>query len=280
MENYYEILNIKKSFTLEELKKAYAKKVREYPPEDKKKEFQLIVNAYEVLKSNEKKKNYDFKLYNDEFQENLIKRNYKEAEEKLNLMLQCINEKSIYYIDLIALATLNNKNEEVKSYKEQLIDRINQRDFINYNNKIVEYLKIFLLENKLKEAISFLEFGETLIEESYLSEKNYYKKMLNQIKILKDFKSDKVIDNNTKEILYEKTKRSILSKEFSIEFKVEDIRKKDLKKFISNCDYIRANYSLIFYGTKFDIITDKIFKKIMEDIINNYKQNKILVNKE
>ncbi|MBQ9012671.1 MAG: DnaJ domain-containing protein [Bacilli bacterium] len=67
MENLYDILEINKNATQKEIKEAYVKLLRKYPPEQNKEKFQKIREAYEIL-SNEKSRNeYDvFLEYGDE----------------------------------------------------------------------------------------------------------------------------------------------------------------------------------------------------------------------
>lgn len=53
MENYYEILNIEKNASEKEIKRAYARLLRQFPPETHPEEFKKIRKAYEAL-SNDK----------------------------------------------------------------------------------------------------------------------------------------------------------------------------------------------------------------------------------
>lgn len=62
--NYYEILDIKKTATEEEIKKAYKKLALKYHPDknpskEGEKEFKKINEAYEVLSDKNKRANYD-----------------------------------------------------------------------------------------------------------------------------------------------------------------------------------------------------------------------------
>ena len=49
----YEILGLEDNFTFKDIKKAYRKKIREFPPEQYSKEFMEISDAYESLSNEE-----------------------------------------------------------------------------------------------------------------------------------------------------------------------------------------------------------------------------------
>ena len=79
MENYYELLEVDKNATNEELKKAYRKLAKKYHPdvngnnEDAQELFKKINNAYEVLSNDVTRKKYDEELnFNNQqnFEEN------------------------------------------------------------------------------------------------------------------------------------------------------------------------------------------------------------------
>ncbi|MGL4848777.1 MAG: J domain-containing protein [Clostridium sp.] len=57
--NLYEILEISKNASSSEIKKAYAKLLRKFPPEKFSKEFSIINSAYETLNNEEKRYEYD-----------------------------------------------------------------------------------------------------------------------------------------------------------------------------------------------------------------------------
>lgn len=57
--NYYEILGISSTASAEEIRKAYGRKIREYPNQTHPAEFQKIREAYEVLKDEKKRAEYD-----------------------------------------------------------------------------------------------------------------------------------------------------------------------------------------------------------------------------
>ena len=60
--NPYTVLGVDRKAGLGEIKRAYFKLVREYPPEEQPEKFQEIREAYEQLKSPEKRAQIDFFL--------------------------------------------------------------------------------------------------------------------------------------------------------------------------------------------------------------------------
>lgn len=72
MDNYYDILEISHDASQNEIKRAYRKLAKKYHPDvnpDTEEEFKLINTAYEVLSDENKRKNYDLELNNDNFEE-------------------------------------------------------------------------------------------------------------------------------------------------------------------------------------------------------------------
>ena len=67
--SYYEILNVKRDADLKEIRVAYSKLVKKYPPERYPDEFNLIAKAYEALKDEDFRNNYsEFKGFKKEEQ--------------------------------------------------------------------------------------------------------------------------------------------------------------------------------------------------------------------
>lgn len=94
--NYYEILGIDPSASSEDIRKAYVKKIREFPNQTHPDEFQKIREAYEVLKDDKSRADYD-RVALDDGQYTLLltraldemhKGNYDYAQELLEDMLE------------------------------------------------------------------------------------------------------------------------------------------------------------------------------------------------
>lgn len=86
LKNYYEILNVENTATKTEIQKTYRVLARKYHPDVNSgnpkfgKIFANINEAYEVLKDEERRKEYDKKLFSTK--ENLPKSNKKQTPEK------------------------------------------------------------------------------------------------------------------------------------------------------------------------------------------------------
>lgn len=59
MESYYDILNVDRTASEKEIKKAYARLLRKFPPETHPEEFKKIRKAYEVLSDMKKREHYN-----------------------------------------------------------------------------------------------------------------------------------------------------------------------------------------------------------------------------
>jgi len=74
VENYYKLLDIKMEADKKEIKKAYKKKLRKYPPEKAPEKFKKIRNAYETLNDEKSRKEYDAIIkYEDEIEDYMDK---------------------------------------------------------------------------------------------------------------------------------------------------------------------------------------------------------------
>ena len=95
MKNYYEILNISKNASQEEIRNGYKKMLRKYPPEKEQEKYKEIREAYDTLKDEKSRKNYDAYFYHekdiksleDKYTEYMEAKNYNEAEKVLKKIL-------------------------------------------------------------------------------------------------------------------------------------------------------------------------------------------------
>ena len=95
MKNYYEILNVNKDANQEEIRSGYKKMLRKYPPEKEHEKYKEIREAYDTLKDEKSRKNYDayfhhekdIKTLEDKYTEYMEAKNYNEAEKVLKKIL-------------------------------------------------------------------------------------------------------------------------------------------------------------------------------------------------
>ena len=95
MRNLYEVLEIEKNATEQEIKKAYNKLLRKYPPEKEPEKYKEIREAYNTLRDKNLRKNYDaYFNHGEEIQklekeanELIEQKNYSEAETILKKIL-------------------------------------------------------------------------------------------------------------------------------------------------------------------------------------------------
>lgn len=187
MKNFYEILNIEKNTTSKEIKKAYNKLLRKYPPEKEPAKYKEIREAYETLKDDESRKNYDtFFSYGDELKK-LEERGRKALEEEeyetairaFKKML-VLSEDLAYIRNLLAMAYIKSGENSIaiQQYHKLIIDFPKNSDYYlglgfayeesgNISAAKVKYKEAFEIDNDNFTAISNLV--EILWEE-----KNYY----------------------------------------------------------------------------------------------------------
>ena len=144
MKNYYEILNINKDANQEEIKSGYKKMLRKYPPEKEQEKYKEIREAYDTLKDEKSRKNYDayfhhekdIKTLEDNYTEYMEAKNYNEAEKVLKKILIISPE----------IAHIKDKLGEVYVLKKE------------YDNSIKIYEKLIKeYPDNVDEAIRFLE---------------------------------------------------------------------------------------------------------------------------
>ena len=117
MKDYYEILEITSQVSKEDIKRAYFKSVRKYPPDRFEVEFMNIRKAYEILSNEKTRKQYDSinNLDSDVKENYSLARTYME-EEKLNKAIKILQKmqkedsKSLIVKVLLAEVYIKNSN--------------------------------------------------------------------------------------------------------------------------------------------------------------------------
>ena len=194
MKNLYEILGVSPNATNQEIKKAYNKLLRKYPPEKETEKYKEIREAYDTLKDNDSRKNYDayfqygneITLLEKEANEFIEKEEYSKAETTLKKIL--IISPNILHIRVL-LGNLFFKeskyNDSIKIFDKLIEEYPNNSDYYlkrgksyeelkNFTKAKIDYLKSYSLdygnlnaigsivylyfeEAKIDSAISFLE---------------------------------------------------------------------------------------------------------------------------
>ena len=134
MKNYYKILEIEKSATNDEIKRAYAKMIRKFPPEKYGEKFGEIGEAYDLLINKERRKEYDEENGYDDI-----------SQELLDNAIECIknNDYETSIKNLKKFILLNPGNIVAKRYLSLCSYKIG--DF----NGVYENIK-YLIENGQK----------------------------------------------------------------------------------------------------------------------------------
>ena len=188
MKNYYEILNINKDATQEEIKSGYKKMLRKYPPEKEQEKYKEIREAYDTLKDEKSRKNYDayfhhekdIKTLEDKYTEYMEAKNYNEAEKVLKKILIISPEIAHIKDKLGKVFFLEEKyNKSIEIYKELIKEYPHNVDYLiklggNYQ-KIEKYeisrmyfLTAYALDTSSSEAISGVV--HSCIKENKISE--------------------------------------------------------------------------------------------------------------
>ena len=188
MKNYYEILNITKDATQEEIRSGYKKMLRKYPPEKEQEKYKEIREAYDTLKDEKSRKNYeayfhhekDIKTLEDKYTEHMEAKNYNEAEKVLKKILIISPEIAHIKDKLGEIFFLEEKyNKSIEIYKELIKEYPDNVDYLiklggNYQ-KIEKYeisrmyfLTAYALDTSNSEAISGVV--HSYIKENKISE--------------------------------------------------------------------------------------------------------------
>ncbi|PHI11727.1 DnaJ domain-containing protein [Fusobacterium polymorphum] len=188
MKNYYEILNVNKDANQEEIKSGYKKMLRKYPPEKEQEKYKEIREAYDTLKDEKSRKNYDayfhhekdIKTLEDKYTEYMEAKNYNEAEKVLKKIL-IISPEIAHIKDKLGEVYVLKKEYEksIEIYKKLIKEYPHNVDYLiklggNYQ-KIEKYeisrmyfLTAYALDTSSSEAISGVV--HSCIKENKISE--------------------------------------------------------------------------------------------------------------
>lgn len=247
MKNFYEILEISDLATQQEIKKAYVKLLRKYPPEKNPEEYKVIREAYDILKDDESKKNYDISLkcggeieeLENNGKKHLENENYDDAIKCFEKILEFNSELGTIRNSLGNAYMLKRKYK--KASLEYMILADNYPDNMNYicnlgfsfemMGKIDKaeklYLKAYEFDKTDKEVMGWLI-------SLYWKQKRYFEveKLLK-----KDIMNDGEVDFNDY-YCYSKLIETYIRMDDT--YKIVDLVK-DIKKIIPNDPQIREN---------------------------------------
>lgn len=286
MENYYEILEIDELSSERDIKKAYAKKLKEFPPEKFKNEFQLINSCYSILINSKERKDYNYKLNYNLYLKAKKNKDYILAKEKLEKAIDS-GEKRIPldYLNLLELTYLNRDLLEIKNIKMKFQETLKKDEILFLNNKFVEIFKSFIKLEKFKEITDFVQLWIEILEKFEFKDLKFkYDLMSNQTKEILKFYNDKELSAGIKKITLNRITKEILSLNFQgYDMELKSFSKKNFNCFLEDSEKIMKNHNFIYYAieldkNRYEIINEVI--KSIEENNNNYKKKKILVNNE
>ena len=198
MRNLYEILGIEKNATDQEIKKAYNKLLRKYPPEKEAEKYKEIREAYDTLKDKERRKNYDaYFNYGNEIQKlekeanELIEREEYIQAEKLLKKILILSPEIIHIRELLGKVFFYEKkyDDSIKQFDTLINEYSNNSDYYvergcsyrekkDYIRAENDYLKAYSLDYENLGAINelvYLYIGQKKIDKaiSFLNREIY-----------------------------------------------------------------------------------------------------------
>ncbi|MBX4263013.1 DnaJ domain-containing protein [Clostridium estertheticum] len=205
MKDYYEILELTALASNEDIKRAYFKSVRKYPPDRFEVEFMNIRKAYEILSNEKTRKQYDAinNLDSDVKENYSLARTYMEKEElnkaiKILQKMQKVDSKSLIVKVLLAEVYLKNSNsgKALTVYEELTLEEPENSAFAGYlANAYLNrgwHKKAILAYNKAIELDSdnislWLGLSEAYVESNeYFNARNVLEKALEVVTDIKD----------------------------------------------------------------------------------------------
>ena len=123
MVNFYTILGIEPTASKDEIRRTYLKKAMQFHPDknsnsmESEEKFKIINEAHEILSNDEKKKNHDFLLHEEELRQQNFSKQWNPSSKaaysnNINFNWKQVFDFSLILIDVIAFSDilLNNKN--------------------------------------------------------------------------------------------------------------------------------------------------------------------------
>ena len=179
MKNYYEILNVNKDANQEEIRSGYKKMLRKYPPEKEQEKYKEIREAYDTLKDEKSRKNYDayfhhekdIKTLEDKYTEYMEAKNYNEAEKILKKILIISPEIAHIKDKLGEVYVLKNEyDKSIKIYEKLIKEYPDNIDYLiklgkNYSEKeeslkaIKYYMEAYNLDNSNPIVINEITYS-------------------------------------------------------------------------------------------------------------------------
>ena len=179
MKNYYEILNVNKDANQEEIRSGYKKMLRKYPPEKEQEKYKEIRQAYDTLKDEKSRKNYDayfhhekdIKTLEDNYTEYMEAKNYNEAEKVLKKIL-IISPEIAHINDKLGEVYVLKKeyDNSIKIYEKLIKEYPDNIDYLiklgkNYSEKeeslkaIKYYMEAYNLDNSNPIVINEITYS-------------------------------------------------------------------------------------------------------------------------
>ncbi|ADU31950.1 J domain-containing protein [Evansella cellulosilytica] len=176
--SYYEILGVEPSTPSSDIRKAYVRKIRQYPNETHPKEFQLIRKAYEVLSDESQRAAYDSSGQNDDEYERLFSEamammnngKYYQASNLFNdIIVRYPGDRVARYYKALSLIEINSSDKALAIAKQLLIEDPNN----------VDYMELTVLAHeKEKNHDQAIRLLEKLIDR-YPEKSEYYLRLSN-----------------------------------------------------------------------------------------------------
>ncbi|HOL56605.1 MAG TPA: DnaJ domain-containing protein [Spirochaetota bacterium] len=276
-ENYYEILNIKKDATLEEIKKSYKDLVKKYHPDLNKDEnsemmFKNILKAYTILTDSDLRKEYDesFESSSKKISKFIQKKSqifkkinifFKNIYETINKKVY-INEIEQFFLNKINSSALNLSLEEI-----ELRLLYSQNEYLRAIAAIVlgykaEKKSIGLLEKSLEDEsvevrlCAAWALGNLGMKKSIKKLKNLYENSNTRLKIISLYSIFKIAKGSPRFC------NDIIKNALNND-------NEDLKEFAKNLDFYIKNDKINYESKIFDFVKNSYSENAILDLTIN-----------